>query len=392
MQKSLIQIAIAGVFIAGSLVCVGGMILLAPAAERSEPPPRVAIVDVIGATPADQVAQVSATGSVQAAQQIQLMPEVSGKIVYQSEDLLPGGRLEKGQTLARIDSRDYHLTVRQQQSQVDQAELELQLERGRQSIAAREWELLGEGRSADEAPLALRKPQLANAERAVEAARSGLEQAQLALERTSLRAPFNALITQESIDIGQVVGPAAPVATLVGTDAFWVQVSVPVEDLAQIDIPGINGSEGSSVQVVQRLNGIDLERTGQVLRLAGALDPQTRTAQILVEIEHPMDPIDGGLPLLPGAYVDVKIAGKVLADTVAVPRAAVSNGDEVWVVTEDQTLSKRRVDIAWRAADHIIVSSGLGAGDQIVVSPLAVPIEGMPVQIRSTDGKTARSE
>ncbi len=392
MQKTIIQFVIAALLIAGSVVCVGGMVLLRPSAERSEPIPRVAIVDVIRAQPSDLVARISATGNVVAAQQVHLVPEVSGKIVFQSDDLLPGGRIEKGQTLARIDPRDYKLAVRQQASQVEQARLNLQLEQGRQSIAAREWELLGEGRSADEAPLALRKPQLANAEAAVEAALSGLEKAELALERTSLRAPFNALITAESVDIGQVVGPQSQVATLVGTDSFWIQVSVPVEDLNQIDIPGVSASEGSAARVVQRLSGEDIEREGRVLRLAGALDPQTRTAQILIEVDHPMDPPDGGLPLLPGAYVEVEIAGKVLPETVSVPRAALFNGSDVWVVTEDGTLAKRPVEIAWRADDEVIVGAGIGDGEQIVVSPLALPIDGMPVRIRSTDGNTAAIE
>ena len=392
MQKTLIQIAIAGVVIAGAVVCVGGMVLLSPAAERAAPAPRVAVVDVVQVEPADLVARVTATGAVQAARQIQVVPQVSGKIVFQSENLMPGGRLKKGDTLARIDPRDYKLAVRQQQSQVEAAVLNLQLEQGRQSIAVREWELLGGGRSADEAPLALRKPHLASAEHALEAAQSGLEQAELALERTSLRAPFNALITAEAIDIGQVVGPASQVATLMGTDVFWVQVSVPVEDLSQFEIPGVTGDKGSAVRVVQHLNGVDLEREGRVLRLAGALDPLTRTAQILVEVANPMDPLDGGLPLLPGAYVDVEIAGKVLENTVGIPRSAVYGGDQVWVVNTDQTLSRRTVHIAWRTGEEVIVRQGLEAGDQVVVSPLSQPVDGMPVRIRSTDANTAAVE
>jgi len=392
MKNTLLQIVVAACLVLASGACVGGMVLLRPKAERVTPPPRVAIVDIMVVQSADLVARVTATGTVQAAQQVQLMPQVSGRIVDQSSEVLPGGRLKKGEVLVRLDARDYQLVVRQQESLVEQAELNLQLEMGRQAIAAREWELLGEGRSAEEAPLALRRPQLANAERAVEAARSGLSQAELALERTVLRAPFNAMITVENVDLGQVVGPLNVVATLVGTDAFWIQVSVPVEDLAHIEIPGIDGEEGSRARVVQHLRGEDIVREGRVLRLAGALDPQTRTAQVLIEVAHPLDPADGGLPLLPGAYVDVEIAGRTLPNSVEVPRQALYGGHDVWVVTEEDTLTRRAVEIAWRHQDAVILDGGLVTGDRVVVSPLSLPIDGMLVRIRSTDGNTASNE
>jgi len=368
------------------------MVLLKPKAERTTPEPRVAVVDVLPVVFSDHAAQVSATGQVQAAQQIQLIAEVSGRVVYQSEEVIPGGRLERGEVLVRLDARDYQLAVAQQESQVEQAELNLQLEKGRQAIAAREWELLGEGRSEDEAPLALRKPQLANAERAVEAARSGLAQAQLALERTALRAPYNAVVTAETVDLGQVVGPQMAIATLVGTDAFWIQVAVPVADLAHVDIPGVSAEVGSPVEITQRISGEDIVRQGRVLRLAGALDPQTRTAQLLVVVRDPLDPPDGGLPLLPGAYVDVMIAGKTLSETVRIPRRAVFDGGFVWVVTAEDTLSKVAVDIAWRTDDGVIVSGGLAEGDRVVVSPLSLPVAGMPVRIRSEEGVTISAE
>ena len=389
MKKFLAQLLVAALLVGGAAVCVVAMVFLRPSVERSPPSPRVAVVDVMVAQPEEQVALVTGTGSVQAAQQVQVLPQVSGKVVFQSDEVLPGGRLAKGDVLVRIDARDFQLAVRQQESQVEQAELNLQLELGRQTIAAREWELLGDGRPAEDVPLALRRPQLANAERAVEAARSGLDQAKLALERTSLRAPFNALITAESVDLGQVVGPLTAVATLVGTDAFWIQVSIPVDDLAQISFPTGGDGVGSKARVVQRLRGDDIVRDGSVLRLAGALDPQTRTAQVLIEVRRPLDPLDGGLPLLPGAYVEVEIAGKTLEDTVQIPREALYGGSHVWTVTDEESLSKREVQIAWRADDTVIVDDGLVRGDRVVVSPLSLPIDGMPVRVRSTDGQTA---
>ncbi len=358
--------------------CAGAMVALSPSAERTTPPPKVATVEVAEATPTDQAAVVRATGAVQPARQIVLLPEVAGRIVEVHDQLVPGGRVSAGETLARIDARDYRILVAQEEARLRQAEVEFQLELGRQGIAKREWELLGDGRSAEEVPLALRGPQLLAAEQALESARSGLQRAQLNLSRTNLRAPFDAVVLSESVDVGQVVGASSQVATLVGTEELWVKVSVPMEQVAAVELPSDEGA-GSPARITQRLpDGTTIQRRGAVRQLYGQLDPQTRTASLLVAIQQPMD--GPGLPLLPGAYVDVEIRGRTLPGTFRVPRVALSEGDQVWVVSDDK-LARRTVQIGWRDDSDVVVTRGLNPGDQVVTSPLALAIEGMAVRI-----------
>ncbi len=377
-----------------AVVLVGGaiagvLIVLAPSADSGNPPPRVELVEVIEALPTAVVASVHATGTVHPARQLTVIPEVGGRIVDQHRSLVPGGRFDQGEVMARIDSRDYRLAVDQEASRVRQAELELALEEGRQATAEREWALLGDGRA--DADLALRRPHRATAQHSLEAARAAHRRAELALERTALRAPFPAIVLTESVDVGQVVGPGGGVATLAGTERFRVEVSVPVDKLALVDIPGTGDATSGSEAIIRAhlADGAVVERRGTVVRLGGRLDEATRTAKLLVEVSDPLDPPDGGLPLMIGAFVDVEVLGRTLADTVPLPRTALYDGGRVWVVDTDDTLAPRDVEVALRDADRVVVRAGLQAGERVITTPLALPIPGTPVRIRTPDPQSA---
>lgn len=386
MQKVFFRFLIPASFVAAALVCAGVMVALRPSAERVDAEVVATPVEVVQVDAQTRPAIVQANGTVTAAQRVSLVPEVAGRITWVSEDLVPGGRFEEGEVVAKIDARDYALAVRQEESRVHQAELELQLEQGRQQVAQREWEILREDRDADEAPLALRKPHLETVKTSVEAAKSGLHRAELALSRTRLKAPFDAVVVDENVDVGQVVG-GSPVATFVGTERARVHVAVSVEDLAYLDLAG----QGRA-RVVQKLgNGKGVEREGRILQLGGELDPQTRTASVMVEIDDPMNPEDG-LPLLPGAYVDVYLEGVPVDDVFEVPRSAVVDGHYVLVASPQGTLQRRTVEVAWGDERVAAVRGDLEHGEEVITSSIATPIEGMPVQVIEGSLGSADSE
>ncbi len=385
MTRFLIRFSLPALIVLAGLAVAAALIARKPTAARSAEGPAAPAVEVVEAKPASDAVQIEATGVVKPARQVSVTPEVSGKVVKVGSAVEPGGRIDAGALLVRLDARDYRLAVTQEESRVRQAELELELERGRGSVAEREWEILG---AAAEAPsrLALRAPQLDSAEGNVEAARSGLERAQLNLERTELRAPFNAIVLDEQVEIGQLAGPTAPLITLAGTDRFWVQVSVPVEQLAYLSIPDVDGDQGSAARVIHEAAGARLsDRAGRVLRLLGELDTQTRTAQLLIGVDHPLAADGGQVPLLPGAFVRVEIEGLPLGDAVRIPRVALRGGRDVWVVGEDSLLHRRDVEVGWGTGDELYVTDGLEAGDRVVVSALAMPIDGMAVRVAGED-------
>jgi RND family efflux transporter MFP subunit len=375
--RGVVPFVIIGLGVAGA----GTLMALADTVDKTPPDPVRQVVDVLTVAPAANAASVVATGVVEASRRVQIVPQVGGLIVGQSDAMVPGGRFRSGASLASIDRRDYQINLRQAESQVRQAELEVQLEAGRKAVAEREWALLGDDRPREEAALALREPHGEVAATNLEAAQASRDRSALDLERTALRSPFNAMVLSETLEVGQVVSPGQAVATLIGTDRFWVSVSVGVDRLARIDVPTLSGGSGSSVTVAQDLGGGRTHtRDGRVVGLAGELDPATRTARVLVAID---DPLAGPLPLLPGAYVEVRIDGEAVGDTVRVPRGAVYDGSTVWVVDADQNLARKTVTVAFGDGETVMVSKGLGDGDQVVVSPLAAPLVGQPVTLRS---------
>ncbi|MEO0325917.1 MAG: efflux RND transporter periplasmic adaptor subunit, partial [Myxococcota bacterium] len=342
------------------------------------------LVEVATLESSRQEVNVRARGQVIPAQRAVMAPQVTGTVRWMADGLVPGGRFRQGETLLRLDSRDYRLALESQEANLSAAGLELQLERGRQVVAEREWQVFGapEGTAGSEASQALarRQPQLDNAQVAVSAAESGVERARLDLSRTRLTAPFNAMVLAENVDRGQLIGPTSQAVTLVGTDTFWVEMALPVDQLAALRIPGAGAAEGegSAATVRQSIGGQDVERQGRVLRLLPDLDPAGSMARLLVGIDDPLglDAEDAaGIPLLLGSYVEVDLEATPLEGVIEVPRYAVREGDRAFVMNDERKLEVRELDVAWGRRDTVLVRGGRRAGEQLVTSrvPNAVP-------------------
>ena len=371
-------------FVVVAVACAGLMVVMRPSAARGDVATTPTRVDVVTVAAGSTRARIEATGVVEPARRVQIIPQVNAQVRWLSESLVPGGRLDDGEVFARLDARDYSLQAESARASVRSAALELELEQGRGTIARKEWALLHPERDPGEAPLALRTPQLETAKQALASAEASLGQAEVHLSRTRLSAPFPALVLDEALEVGQVVAPGAPVATLIGTETFWVTVSVPVHELGVVELP--QGDRPGSPAVVQHELGAGqrVVRTGAVTRMLAQLDPQTRTAQLQVAIP---DPLEGeGVPLLPGAFVEVALEGRVLDDVVRVPRIALRDGQTVWTVDGKEgqgTLHPRTVQVGWKEGEDVLITDGLSDGDRVVVSPLALPLEGMLVEVLS---------
>jgi len=365
-----------------------------PTAKKTAQDDRGTVVEVMAVQAKDHAVEVIAQGRVIPARQVALAPEVAGRIKWQSAELVPGGLVKQGASLVRIDARDYELAVQQQQAAVDRAKLELDVERGRKKVAEREWKLLDDGQSSDGSAgesLALRGPQLRTAKVAVQAAQSGLARTQLAVTRTTVKAPFNAMVQSEQSELGQLVGPQTPLVNLVGTDEFWVQVSIPVDNLASIKVPG------AVARVSQNVGGQSVARSGTIVRLLGDLDPTGGMARVLIEIKDPLGLIKGApqaaLPMLIGAFVEVKIAAGEIKGAMEIPRAALREGNRVFTLSDDGGFTVKPVTVAWRNADTVLVSEGLTTGERVITSRVGDAVPGMKMRTSVTDAgpETARA-
>lgn len=383
--QRLIKYVLPLIIVAAGIGIAVRMIKSKPAPKRTEPVDHGVLVELAQASTQARQVNLTAQGSVSAAERVVLQPQVAGSVTWVNEKLTTGGLVTKGEPLVRIDRRDYEIALDQRRATVSQARAQLNIEEGQQRVAQREWELFKD-RAAQgdvDASLALRAPQRQIAEVNLKAAEAGELKAKLDLDRTTIRAPFNAYVQAENVEIGQTVSAQSQLATLVGTDAYWVQVSVPVDKLGFIAVPGVNATQGAPAIVHQQHGAVRVERKGRVLRLLPEVDPVGRMARVLVEISDPMNlaasQAERGIPLMMGAVVSVDITGRDEASVAVVPRSAVHNGDSIWVYA-DGTLDIRNIESVWGDEESVWISSGIQPGESYVVSRIATPIQGMKLR------------
>ena len=361
---------------------------------RVEREARATFVEVVPIRAETHRPTIRQRGTVRAYRQVSVQAQVGGRVVAQSEGLLPGGILSKGDLLVRIDPRDYETIVQQEKANLARAQFDLKVEEGRQVVAAREWGLLKESieTNALSQELALRKPHLAEKKAAVEAAQSRVRKAKIDLERTELRAPFNAVVLEEAVEIGQLVNPQAMVARLVCIDEFHIEVSLRLDQLAWVSVPGRGSDGGSPVRVIL---GVDQEhgvvREGEVVLLLGDVE-MGRMARLLVSVRDPLGVLAGkhlAAPLLVGELVEVEIDGPEIENLVAVPRQAEREPGRVWVKTGADLLAVREVERVFGTDGDILVRNSFEPGDQLITSAPPVAIPGMRLTTEETERQRA---
>ncbi len=342
------------------------------------------IVQTIPLSPQTRSITVSAFGSVVPARKVVIKPQVTGQVVWQSESITIGGHVKEGDELIRIDPNDYELALAEVKSNFEQARFEREVESGRQVIAEREWNELQSDLDVEEVnkSLVLRKPHLRRAEALVEKAKNDIKIAELQRSRTIITAPFNAMVVEESVEVGQLLNPGSDICELVGTDEFWIQVTIPFSQLKWVQFPE-NGQPGAEAQVILDTgNGESATWKGRILRLLGDLDPLGRMARLVVSVTDPLNlsrKTGSQFPLLLGSYVEARIDAGQLEDTLRIPRAALREGNQIWVVGDDHLLKILSADVLWPEKETVLISNNLKEGDQLIVSDLQVALPGMVV-------------
>jgi len=355
---------------------------------RAKPRPRPelsALVEVLEVAPTSLPVRIRALGVMVAAREVTVQPEVSGRIVERHSNLEPGATVRAGEELVKIDPRDYVAAVTQAVAALEKARFDLALEEGRRAVAEAEWSRLGAEVPSSEAgrSLALREPHLRAARAAVAAAESALDRARWNLERTSVRAPFDAIVLEKNADVGQVVGAQSRIARLADVSVAWAQVAVPLGDLEWIIAPDPDGNGGSAAAVWLELGrSRKAAREGRVVRILGDVEPAGRLARVLIAVPEPMNAVENTVPFPLGVTVEAEITGRPATNVVVLPREALREGDQVWLADERDRLLVRPVGVLRRLPDLVLVHTGLRAGERVVLGRIALAIPGMQLRIK----------
>lgn len=116
--------------------------------------------------------------------------------------------------------------------------------------------------------------------------------------------------------------------------------------------------------------------------LQADLDPLGRMARLVVSVTDPLKlsrETDSEFPLLLGSYVEAKIDAGQLENTLTIPRSALREGNQIWVVGDDRRLKILPATVLWPEKETVIISNNVDEGDQLVVSDLPVALPGMEV-------------
>ena len=363
------------------VILLAGILLFVAFSSMKKPPEEKAKVDntpivaVEEITVAPMTLQVDSYGIVKPKYETELVAQVSGQIVELSNTFVRGGFVKKGQLLARIDPNDYEAALIDAQASLASARASLETERAQGKVAEREWK---EITNSSPTELSLRKPQLAQELARVKAAQASVLRAERNMERTEIKAPFDAMIEARNIGLGSFVGTGSNIGKLLGTAIAEVRLPVADNQLQFL----VNQGENAKVNLNGTYAGTVKVWQANIVRSEGVIDNKSRMSYLVAEIKDPyaLTEDNNETPLRFGSYVNANVLGMEIAQATLLPRYLVVN-DKVAILNADSKLHYVAIDIVRQEGANVIVSNGLAAGDQLIVSALDYPIDGMSLSL-----------
>jgi len=357
-----------------------------PAPPEREPTVTAMLVDVISPEKSDGYFTVSAQGTVTPRTETTVAAEVSGRLVKVAENFAAGGFFRAGEVLAEIDPSDYRAAVLQAEAELASARSRLADERARSDQARRDWQRLN-GSDREPGELVLRLPQVAGAEASVQAAEAAVLRARRNLERTRISLPFDGLVRSRQANLGQFVNTGTPLAVVFAVDVAEVRLPLSQQDLAFLDLPAPSPSAESDpvpVTLTGQVGGRQGEWDAQIIRTEGVVDQATRLVHAVAEIRDPYGLLElaRDLPLAMGTFVEAEIRGRTSSGLIRLPRAALRDGNTVYLADAEDELEVRAVEVLRTTPDQAYVRNSLTPEDRVITTAIQAPIPGLPIQIR----------
>ncbi|WP_105200585.1 MULTISPECIES: efflux RND transporter periplasmic adaptor subunit [unclassified Pseudoalteromonas] len=343
------------------------------------------LVEVTPVNLTDVTMQVHSYGEVMAQEQTELVAQVSGQVVSIAEQFVKGGFVKQGDELIRIDPNDYEAALIEAQAGLAQAQSALEIEQAQAHVAKTEWQRIKDNANAViPSELYLRKPQLAEKLAKFRAAQAQVKRAKRNLERTSIRAPYDALVTAKKISLGSVVNPGNVLGQIDATSIAKVRLPVANHDLQYL----VDGGIGAKVTLTSEVAGKMRTWQGTIVRNEGVVDKRSRMTYLVAYVDAPYEQAQ---PLRFGAYTNASIVGKHVRDTAIVPSHLIKD-NRIALIDNEIKLMFSDLEVIREQNGMAYVTAGLNSGQQVITSALEYPTQGMQLRLDEQEPKTAHTQ
>lgn len=380
------------VLIVGSVFVVIGLVTW----QKSQIPDRKAdtekavLVDTIEAEVVSLNFTVSSQGTVRPRTETTLVSEVSGKIVSVAPEFVAGGFFHQGEVLLQIDPSDYEAGLKRAEAALASRKAKLADETARSEQALKDWVNMGkQGQPSD---LGLRKPQLADAKANVSAAEADVQKARRDLERTRITVPYDGLVRQKAVDIGQYVTPGTRLGVTFAIDTAEVRLPLTNNDLNFLDLPSetdvINKNKSFPPVTLSAESGTGVnEWQARIIRTEGVVDEISRVIYAVAQVVDPYGVLGKShqRELKIGTFVNAAIEGLPAENVVVLPRYVLRADHTILIANADNELEILPVTVIRAEPKKVYLSGGIQGGTRVVITTLDAPVPGTRLAIRGED-------
>ena len=358
-----------------------------PIAEKKPSEQSFPVVEYREISYAPRTFSIPSQGIIESSRRSVLASEVAGKIIETSDRFDPGYEVKKGEILLRIDPVDYEAAVAQAKSTLADTVAALETEKALAAQAKRDWEQLGRGETPTD--LVLRGPQLRSAEAKLEAAKSDLVRTENDLKRATVRAPYDAIISSTSTEIGSYLTPGSPIAEVFQTDPYEIRLPLSVDEVWFLE-KGPDGKPQGEVKIQAETAGKRATWTGDIVRTEGEVDRQSRSVYLVAEVSAKSD--DGLTTLQPGQFTRAGIPSREIPNLAAIPFSAFLDLERITIVDEENKLRIRTTEVVFREGETVYISGGPKEGERLCITELSRMIEGDQVEPVKAGSLNAKEE
>ncbi|MBZ4672705.1 MAG: efflux transporter periplasmic adaptor subunit [Deferribacteraceae bacterium] len=376
--ERLLAFALIIVIIALTFLAVRYLTTSKPKPKKKAPQQMKAVVETEKVAAGNFTLTIESFGIVKASDSLTLTPEISGKIIYLSDTVIPGNIIKKGTLIAKIDDTDYKNQVIKAEASLRKAEADYKLELGSSDVAKKELELaknlnILDNSSAD-LSIALRKPQLLKAKAAVELAEAELMIAKNNLLKTSIYAPFDIVVTEKGTSLGSYVSPSSALLKGFNKNEVWIEANIPYYQLKFLDI---ENQKQKDVIITNLNDTTGYTFKGKFLKLLPQTESNGLLSKVLMKVDSPFKNLSN--PLLVNNKVKVIFKGVTLKNVYRIKSEFIRDNNTLYIF-KDKKLKIVKINILYSDENYTYIDAGLNDGDKIITTNIPNAIEGLQVE------------